>query len=264
MSPSEPTPADLLSTLLAATAAPRRALLEHPVYERLSELPALRAFMRAHVFAVWDFMSLLKTLQRRLTCVEVPWLPPEDGACARMLNELVLAEETDEVRPGEYRSHFELYLEAMREVGEEGVEVRRMLEALRAGRTLAEALAHVPGPARAFVGHTLEVSGAGTHQVAAAFLLGREQLLPAVFERVLRAVEPLGEACGSLRLYLERHIHLDGEEHGPRAEQLLCRLCGADADRWREAEAAARASLALRHALWDGVLRELEGLPAGA
>jgi len=258
MSMSHSSTDTFLSSLLTTTAGPRQALLAHPVYEKLSELAALRAFMRSHVFAVWDFMSLLKTLQRRLTCVDVPWLPPEDTACARMLNEIVLAEETDEVRPGEYRSHFELYLEAMREVGEDGEAVRRFLDALRAGKAPEEAAVHAPEAARAFVCNTLAMTRADTHQVAAAFLLGREQLLPDVFERVLRAVEPLGNACASLRLYLERHIQLDGEEHGAQAELLLRRLCGEDADKWREAESAARASLSAREALWDGVLREID------
>ncbi|MCY1075850.1 DUF3050 domain-containing protein [Archangium lansingense] len=244
-----------LSRLIPILEGPRRGLVEHPIYTRLSELGALRDFMGAHVFAVWDFMSLLKTLQRRLTCVEVPWMPPADTECARWINEVVLAEETDEVRPGEFRSHFELYLEAMREAGADERPMLRFLEALRAGAAPTSAVEHAPLAARAFVLHTLTLTRASTHEVAAAFLFGREQLLPSVFEHVLRAVEPLGGRCDSLRLYLERHIHLDGQEHGVRAEQLLCRLCGEDTRKWREAEAAALLSLEARRSLWDGVLR---------
>jgi hypothetical protein len=254
---NDSTPASSLSALVAATAAPRRALLAHPVYEQLCELGGLRAFMGSHVFAVWDFMSLLKTLQRRLTCLEVPWLPPEDVECARMINEIVLGEETDEVRPGVYQSHFELYLEAMREVGADVGPVQRFVGALRRGRPWSEALEHAPEAAQGFVRNTLELTRGETHQVAAAFLFGREHLLPAVFDRVLRAVEPLGASCASLRLYLERHIQLDGEEHGARAEVLLCRLCGSAEQRWQEAQAAALSSLSARQALWGGVLREL-------
>ena len=51
------------------------ALLNHPLYRRIDTLPALRLFMEHHVFAVWDFMSLLKELQRRLCCTTVPWAP---------------------------------------------------------------------------------------------------------------------------------------------------------------------------------------------
>jgi len=245
-----------LDRLLDSTSSLRQALVEHPVYARLSELPALRSFMRAHVFAVWDFMSLLKTLQRRLTCVEVPWMPPPDIVCARWINEIVLGEETDEVRPGEYRSHFDLYLEAMRETGADTAPVLQMLESLRSGASLDTALEQAPRAARAFVRHTLALTQASTHEVAAAFLLGREQLLPSVFEHMLEAVAPLGEPCASLRLYLERHILLDGGEHGAHAASLLSRLCGEDPRKWSEAEAAARSALSARRALWDGVLEE--------
>ncbi|OJH41829.1 DUF3050 domain-containing protein [Cystobacter ferrugineus] len=247
-----------LSRLLSAADEPRQALLRHPVYERLSDLNALHVFMGAHVFAVWDFMSLLKTLQRQLTCVEVPWAPPADIECARMINEIVLGEETDEVRPGVYQSHFDLYREAMREVGADDGAVLRFVESLRSGQSLERALEHAPVAARAFVSHTLATTRLRPHQVAAAFLLGRESLLPAVFERILTAVKPLGTGCASLRLYLERHIQLDGEEHGVRAEQLLCRLCGEDPERWREAREAALSALRARGELWDGVLGSLD------
>ncbi|MET0402464.1 MAG: DUF3050 domain-containing protein [Cystobacter sp.] len=253
--------ADPLSRLLSAAAGPRQSLLRHPVYERLSDLEALRSFMGAHVFAVWDFMSLLKTLQRQLTCVEVPWLPAADTECARMINEIVLGEETDEVRPGQYQSHFDLYREAMREVGAEDGAVLRFVESLRAGRSLEAALAHAPPEARPFVRHTLDSTRLRPHEVAAAFLLGRESLLPSVFERILAAVRPLGAECSALRLYLERHIQLDGEEHGVRAEQLLRGLCGEDPERWREARASALSALHAREALWDGVLRALASEP---
>ncbi len=248
--------ADPLARLFEATSGPRQGLVMHPVYARLSELGALRTFMRSHVFAVWDFMSLLKTLQRRLTCVDVPWLPVPDARCARWINDIVRGEETDEVRPGEYRSHFELYLEAMRETGADTRPVLQLVESLRAGHPLPLALAWAPPAARAFVKHTLGLTQRSTHEVAAAFLLGREQLLPSVFEHMLRAVEPLGAPCASLRLYLERHILLDGGEHGAQAELLLRRLCEDDALKWHEAEQAALEALAARRALWDGVLHE--------
>jgi hypothetical protein len=50
----------------------KSALLHHPLYRHIGDLTALRVFMGHHVFAVWDFMSLLKTLQRHLCCVRGP------------------------------------------------------------------------------------------------------------------------------------------------------------------------------------------------
>ena len=53
----------------------RGQLLNHPIYGLLSELGNLRQFMEVHVFAVWDFMSMLKSLKRELGGCSVPWVP---------------------------------------------------------------------------------------------------------------------------------------------------------------------------------------------
>ena len=55
--------------------ASRAKLLAHPVYAQISDINGLRKFSTFHVYAVWDFMSLLKSLQMGLTCVSLPWLP---------------------------------------------------------------------------------------------------------------------------------------------------------------------------------------------
>ncbi|MBI4586068.1 MAG: DUF3050 domain-containing protein [Planctomycetes bacterium] len=227
----------------------------------VGNLASLRVFMASHVFAVWDFMSLLKTLQRRLTCVEVPWLPSADPLAARLINEIVLGEETDEITPHRYMSHFDLYLEAMGEVGADTRPLEQFLARLRKGLSFEQALTQLPIPdsARRFVHDTLFMCGGPTLEVAAAFLLGREDLVPALFRSLIGELERSGMRCASFRLYLDRHVHLDEEMHAPLARKLLTNLCGEDPENWARATAAARAALSSRRALWDGVVAAFRG-----
>ena len=213
--------------------------------------------MEFHVFAVWDFMTLLKSLQVSLTCVDIAWQPTGHAGTRRLINEIVLGEETDEVMPGQYRSHLELYIEAMEEVGADSRKIRGFLEDLSFGMDPEQALerARLPECVRAFSGWTWRLARqAPAYEVAAAFLFGREDLIPEMFRKVLTQ---LGEDAPTLGLYLERHIELDEGQHGPMARDLLRSLCGDVHGNWIDARNAAVSSLSLRKALWDGVVEEM-------
>ena len=243
--------------LVQAVEPLRNSLQNHAVYTRLNSIWPLRSFMEAHVFAVWDFMCLVKTLQQRLTCVTTPWLPPSDAVSARLINDIVLVEESDQVEHDRYASHFELYLIAMEEVGANTRAIRTFLGALQSGQDVAEALrASDVGPSvRGFVTNTMATIPRGSHEVAASFLLGREAVIPLMFEQVLKVTSHL--PAPMLNWYLERHITVDSDEHGPAGWRLLSRLCGDDETRWLEAEASAKRALLSRRALWDGVCSAL-------
>ena len=60
--------------------------------------------------------------------------------------------------------------------------------------------------------------------------------------------------------YLQRHIELDGDSHGPWARQMLTALAGTDEVKWMEATGAAHQALANRIALWDGLVAQLNGI----
>jgi hypothetical protein len=248
-----------VEALLGETEALRGVLLGHAIYESVNDLSSLRVFMGAHVFAVWDFMTLLKALQRRFTCVELPWLPPTNSLAARLINDIVLAEESDEVAPERVMSHFELYLEAMEEVGCQTRTIRAFTAAIRDGaganRTLRDF--DVPAHVGRFVRATLTTAFHGSDaEIAASFLLGREDLVPHMFRRLLAQMRT-ERATPAFSLYLNRHIEVDESQHGPAARALLNAICRDDPQRWSEAATAAKDAILQRIALWDGVQQSL-------
>jgi hypothetical protein len=237
----------------------RAVLLAHPIYSSLNDVQSLRLFMEHHVFAVWDFMSLLKRLQQALTSIEIPWMPPERRLAARFINEIVLVEESDEVSPGVFMSHFELYLEAMHEIGADSRPIENLLSLSRANLVNRLHSNEELGVWR-FMSTTFALASSPVHQVAAAFLYGREDIIPEMFERILNSLDD-GQCTKfiSFRRYLERHIEVDGQAHGPLARKILQDLCGADPVRWNESLAAAHTAIEARIHLWDCLLSRLDG-----
>ena len=256
-----------LERLRVRLAPLKNALLNHAIYREIDCLGALRLFMEHHIFAVWDFMSLLKALQRRLCCVDVPWLPAADPLAARFVNEIVLAEESDEDGQGGFLSHFGLYRRAMIRCGADTTAIDNLLQELRKGSPVPAALEAVGVPAcvKRFVRQTFDViEGGNLCAAASAFTFGREDLLPALFQRIVDELDV--EAGGGLedfRYYLRRHIGLDGGEHGPMAVRLVASLCGGDEARWLEAEEEAATALEARRDLWDAVHATLRRLKDG-
>lgn len=248
--------------LATAISADRRALLEHPLYDQLQTLENLRVFMEHHVFAVWDFMSLLKALQVRLTCAHVPWRPVGNAQVRRLVNEIVLGEESDVLPAGGAASHFELYLQAMQEAGADTGQMQDFIQQLESGQTVVESLekASVAASVAAFVRQTFEVIERGRpHEIAAAFTYGREDLIPEMFTQLVHGLDrQFPGKVATLRYYLDRHIALDGDEHGDMGRQMVALLCDGDVCREQEATQAAVDALRSRIRLWDGIAQALE------
>jgi hypothetical protein len=241
----------------AALDAERHALRQHPLAGRALTLAGWRVFMAHHVFAVWDFMSLLKRLQAELAPVALPWRPPAHPQLARLINAIVLAEESDQDGAGGHASHFEQYVRAMAAAGADAGPIQRFTAALARGVGWPEALegADVPAGVRPFVTQTLTTAlHAPIHEVAAAFFYGREEVLPVLFGALGAQLDPEEAALAPLAAYFARHIELDGEDHGPMAQHMLAVLCRGEPDLVAEAQAAAQRALCARRALWDAAL----------
>ena len=242
-----------------------KKLESHPVFRRLNTLDELRVFMEHHVFAVWDFMSLLKKLQQIYVPHGSPWIPNSNGNVVRFINEIIMEEESDQSfeKDGEsYASHFEIYLEAMKEVGASTRVIEQFLNEVRS-EGIDNALTYdlIPEPSREFMSYTFGLIERGKgHEIAASFAIGRESIVPLMFQRILDQTNITTEEAPVFHYYLERHAHLDGEHHGPMALRLLDDLCANDDQKENEVILEVESSLGARIKLWDGVLLATDNL----
>ena len=257
----------MYGTRMSSLIRARAALLESPLFksDTIRSLADLRILMEHHVFAVWDFMSLVKALQRELAPTPEVWLPPCDRDGARMINEIVLCEESDDGPAGlSTLSHFEIYLEAMREVGADMVKIERFLDMVpHTGVDQALREASLPISVDHFVQHTFKtIRSKKPWVISAVFAHGREDIIPAMFKRLRRSEAMQNLNCPAFDYYLARHIEVDGGDqnnpgHGALALQCLNRFCDGIAERHVEAERAAIAALHMRTQFWLGVTQQL-------
>jgi hypothetical protein len=152
---------------------------DHRVFDSLTSIRAVRVFMEHHVWAVWDFMSLLKSIQAEVAPVSLPWKPPADPESARLINEIVVSDEGDEGPDGRPISHFQAYVQAMKAAGAATFPIEHFTSILDTGVPLAVAIAESQAPtaARAFVATTFAVTREPLHCRVAAFTLGREEVI---------------------------------------------------------------------------------------
>jgi hypothetical protein len=246
----------------------RNEIINHKVYSVISDVEDLQIFMKYHVFAVWDFMSLLKALQNNLTCTQVPWFPVGSADTRFLINEIVVGEESDVDMNGNRKSHFELYLDAMEQSKADTDTIKKFIGTLKQTRNLEEAytVANVPMAARKFVDYTFSIINSGkSHLQAAIFTFGREDLIPGMFHSIINDLDKsLPDSISIFKYYLERHIEVDGDHHSHLALEMTANLCCTDEQYWKEAETATIASLQSRIALWDGVYEEIMGRRAGS
>lgn len=246
---------DAVNTSIAAQ---KKALLEHSLYKKVQTIEDLHCFLENHIYAVWDFMSLLKALQSKLTCTTTPWFPTSNTQTRYLINEIVVAEESDLTLDGRRQSHFEMYLEAMQDCGANTAGVELFLADLSSLNNIFVAIktSNLHPNIKAFLDFTFRVIEEGkAHEIAAAFTFGREDLIPSMFTAILKNFQANFPKTDLKKLiyYFERHIELDSDEHGPMAMGMITELCGNDPEKWSEVEKISVLALEKRIGLWDAI-----------
>lgn len=233
-------------------------LLNHPLYKNIKTVEQLNLFLEYHVFAVWDFMSLLKSLQNKLTCTSIPWTPIGSPSTRYLINEIVVAEETDISINGERQSHFEMYLEAMEATRANTAPINDLLNTIDSTKNVFTAItnSNLPEGIVTFLNFTFNIAFYGKpHEIAAAFTFGREDLIPKMFTKLLKELQTNfpEKNLSKLVYYFERHIELDADEHGPMAMQMINELCENDSKKWEEVETISTKALQKRVSLWNAI-----------
>ena len=245
---------------MTATTNLKEQLLHHPLYAMMQSKEDIHTFMESHIFAVWDFMSLLKSLQRDLTCTTTPWVPQSNPTIRFFINEIVLGEESDVDPDGGYISHFELYLKAMKESGANTLAMDVFMDSLLSGKTVAESLdfARAPQEAKDFVLATFDkIDHKSLHERAALFTYGREDLIPGMFITMVEALRNDGVQLDTFIYYLKRHIELDGDHHGALASQMTNALINGDSQKQKEVDDIIAWGYQQRIDLWDGIAKRI-------
>ncbi|MGK6352072.1 DUF3050 domain-containing protein [Parapedobacter sp. DT-150] len=245
--------------------AERNKLVSHALYSRIKTIADLQRFTAYHVYAVWDFMSLLKALQIKLTCTTIPWFATPSPNTRYLINEIVLAEESDEYVDGRRLSHYEMYLDAMRTLGADTKPIEGLVDTIRSGKTITEAIdgLEVDHRIKAFLQFSFDIIEEGEpHKIASAFTFGRENLIPDMFTSILHEFQQHFPHADLTKLiyYFKRHIELDSDEHGPLAMMMIQELGGEDGQKWKEMGDVAKVALTKRLALWDAILDAVDNL----
>lgn len=238
----------------------QQRLENHPIYEAVKTIEDLQCFMEHHIYSVWDFMSLIKYLQSIIAPTQFPWTPQGDAEVRRFINELVLEEESDETHDGKsFSSHFELYKNAMREVGAQTGTMDSFIQKLGSSDIdTALSTSDIPEPSLKFTQTTFGfINGNKPHEVAAALALGREHIIPCMFRSILDTIGIDDKHAPIFHYYLNRHIGLDEDFHAPLSLRLLNGLCENDPQKAQEAIKATEIAINARITFWDGVLEAI-------
>ena len=239
----------------------KKCLMVHPIYKHIKDEKTLRQFMENHIFSVWDFQSLLKSLQKNLSCIEIPWRPTQNKEARRLINEIVLDEESGNHPDGGYASHFELYREAMLDAGADVTRIDKLIKKIDKCSDVNEIIdENVSENASQFVKFTFKYINANNLcELMSIFTFGREDIIPSMFEKIIGSFSDKNKKnWEKFKFYLKEHITCDSDRHGPMAKNILKIICKNNTEKWKIAENSAVESLKQRIIMWDNIVQSIK------
>ncbi len=231
----------------------KNKIYKHKLFHKTLETKHIRYFMESHIFSVWGFMSILKSLQFSLSRNSLPWVPTENtrNGLTSFINEIVLSEESDYIEGIGYVSHFEIYLEAMKEIGADSSKILELIDYINREGSSYDVINNLDilDEVKNFIKFDLDTAFSGNlPKIVGSFTLGREKVIPNMFEHIVQSVTD----ANKFTTYLNRHIDIDGDRHGPLSSKLLDKVCRSD----KNLEIAYQAgidALNLRLKVWDKI-----------
>jgi pyrroloquinoline quinone (PQQ) biosynthesis protein C len=155
-----------------------------------------------------------------------------------------------------------MYIEAMEACGADTSGIAHFLSEVNSLKNIFVAIkkSNLHPNIKAFLDFTFRVIDEGkSHEIAAAFTFGREDLIPSMFTAILKNFQENFPQTDLSKLiyYFERHIELDADDHGPMAMKMITELCGTDAQKWSDVEEVSKMALERRIGLWDAIEESL-------
>ncbi len=238
----------------------KKNIINHPLFHMRFNNEQLSHFMSIHVYAVWSFMSIVKSLQKNLTPQSIPWTPNHStqNGMARFINEIIYTEESDEISKNTYLSHFEIYILAMRIIGVNTKPILSIVSHFKKNnysRKYINSL-NIPICAKHFINHDISIAKSRSlPKIVGVFCFGKETIIPFMFKQIIKAIPKRGNSV--LISYFDRHIEIDGERHGPLAKKIFSEVCKKKSASTL-AYLTAIEALKLRESMWDDIYTNLE------
>ena len=247
-----------------ATTPYKIMLFNNKLFEQTFETSKVKIFMDSHVFAIWDYLTILKALQRKLASKNIRLLDQDVPDLPFLINQIVINEEIEEESSQEYLSAlgvYQLYINTMKEIGADINPITNFVESIKNEKYWKDALKetkslyrYLPITTYDYLEHNLSVVDyAKIHELAGVFFFGREDI-HCKFNLFLRGNQENAKNFSNLKNFLQRHIDDDAKNKNPiLGEYILNLLCKNDETKWKEVETSVIEAIKKRNEFLDGI-----------